>query len=84
MMSALDSASFGRGDFIFREGDSPDFMYIINSGKVEVLKDSGDGGSRAPPTMLTTLVPGQIFGESSMLEEQPRSASIRCITPVQA
>lgn len=64
------------GNFVFREGDSGSDMYIIEAGTVEVLRVAR--GS-AP---VASLGPGDFFGEMAILEDQPRFASVRALTPV--
>ncbi len=63
------------GSFIFEEGDLGTEMYIIQSGKVEILKHQSDGEQR----QLAILLQGDFFGEMSILEDLPRTASVRAI-----
>jgi CRP-like cAMP-binding protein len=60
---------YHKGEFVFREGDEGDEMYIIQSGKVAVQKVLG--GKR---TTLSVLEKGDFFGEMSILERLPRTA----------
>jgi CRP-like cAMP-binding protein len=60
------------GDFVFQEGESGGHTYIIVSGSVEVVK--GDG---ADEQIIATLEKPAYFGEMAIIENQPRSASIR-------
>ena len=66
------------GDIIFSEGDIGTEMYIIQSGTVELLKSIG-GETRT----LATLEKGDFFGEMSVLEDAPRTASARAKTDVE-
>ena len=66
------------GDIIFSEGEIGTEMYIIQSGTVELLKEIG-GDTR----VLSTLEKGDFFGEMSVLEDLPRSASARAKTDVE-
>jgi CRP-like cAMP-binding protein len=66
------------GDIIFSEGEIGTEMYIVQSGTVELLKDIG-GETR----VLATLEKGDFFGEMSVLEDVPRTASARAKTEVE-
>lgn len=59
------------GEFIFREDEIGDTMYIIWSGRVMVVK-----GDFKAPTVLGYRGVGEIIGEMALLEDQPRSASV--------
>jgi CRP-like cAMP-binding protein len=63
------------GDYVFREGDLGTEMFIVNEGQVEILKRIG-GEER----QLAVLEKGDFFGEMSLLEELPRTASARALT----
>ncbi|UCH50772.1 MAG: SLC26A/SulP transporter family protein [Chloroflexota bacterium] len=65
--------SFRRGDIIFREGDVGDGIYFILSGYVSVFTGSRD-------YRLATFADGVFFGEMSILEDKPRSATVRAET----
>jgi CRP-like cAMP-binding protein len=61
---------FGPGDRIFTEGDVGATMYIVQSGKVRLFR-SLDGQNR----VLGVMEKGDFFGEMSILEGLPRTAS---------
>ncbi|MEE8554634.1 MAG: FAD-dependent oxidoreductase, partial [bacterium] len=69
---------FEAGDVVFREGERGDSAYIIRSGEVEVVKGFGDGARR-----VATMSAGECFGEIALLSDVPRTATIRCISPVE-
>jgi len=63
-------AQFPKGHVLFREGDAGKEMYVIVSGKVTISKRVRD-----QEKILVTLPPGEFFGEMSILNNKPRSAS---------
>jgi nucleotide-binding universal stress UspA family protein len=63
------------GELIVREGDTATGCFIIASGQVEVVK----GEHSAHPTVLTTLGAGEFFGEMAVIDDHPRSASVRAL-----
>ena len=63
---------FTDGQIIVREGEASREMYIIQRGRVEVVK-----WLRGRPVVLATLERGSFFGEMSLLESQPRNAMVR-------
>lgn len=69
--------SLDADEIVCREGDEPDSLYVILSGQVRVYKQDRHG-EELP---LNTLGPADFFGEMGMLDNQPRSASVACITP---
>ncbi len=71
---------FAAGETIFRQGDPADYIYTIISGEVEVVREDHDQGE----TVLNRLGPGQYFGEMAVVNNTPRNATIRALTPVEA
>jgi len=65
---------FTDGEVIFAEGDTSTEMYVVRAGKVEISKHVG-GHSIG----LAVLDRGSFFGEMSLLEGLPRSATARAI-----
>jgi CRP-like cAMP-binding protein len=63
------------GDFVFHEGDTGNEAYIIVSGSVEVVKID-----EKEETIIATLEKPDYFGEMAIIENQPRSASIKAKT----
>lgn len=59
------------GTTIFSENEPGDDFFIILSGEVEIVKDTPMGGRQ----MLAVLEPGSFFGEMSILDGSPRSAT---------
>ncbi|MAZ66622.1 MAG: cyclic nucleotide-binding protein [Kangiellaceae bacterium] len=68
-----------RGECFFREGDSAASMFVLGYGDVVVLKRWQDNDY-----VLGHLQPGDCFGEMSLIDFQPRSATIRAEVPSQA
>ena len=57
---------------VLTEGEMGDSLYMIQSGKVKVFIGDEDGRE----IILKILGPGDFFGEMSMIDKQPRSASV--------
>lgn len=65
---------YENGDLIFSEGDHGREMFIVQTGAVEIRKNTANG-----QVVLALLKQGEFFGEMSLLESQPRSASAYAI-----
>jgi CRP-like cAMP-binding protein len=65
----LTERDMSRGTIIFHEGDCNQELYLIVSGKVDIVKHFG-----ATPRTLATLQAGDFFGEMAIFEDRPRSA----------
>jgi voltage-gated potassium channel len=72
LLMHLKPIIFTPGDYVFRTGDIGDSMYFINNGHVEVVSSDGK-------TIYATLSPGGYFGETALLMNQPRNASVRAV-----
>jgi MFS family permease len=67
----LEPVSVAAGRIVFTQNDVGDRFYVIEDGTVEVL---GDG------VQVTTLGPGEVFGEIALLRRVPRTATVRART----
>ena len=63
--------SFMPGEFIFWEGDAPDWFYIVREGKIKVLKHSSLGKE----FIIAFFSPGEMFGEVAVFENKSYPAS---------
>jgi CRP/FNR family transcriptional regulator, cyclic AMP receptor protein len=61
---------YAAGCTLFREGDAGDFMYVIQTGAVEIRRSVGD-----VERVLAVLPPGEFFGEMALVNARPRSAT---------
>jgi len=66
-----------QGEFVFKEGDSGDSIYIINNGEVEIISRDRRGNDVA----LATLKEGDFFGEFGFFSNARREASVRAKSP---
>lgn len=64
------SRSFGAGEIVFLAGSLGRCMYVIVEGEVEIRSPESEGA-----VLLTTLGPGQLFGEIALVDGGVRSAS---------
>jgi CRP-like cAMP-binding protein len=60
---------------VFKEGDKGDALYIIKTGKVNILKRNSAGVD----SVLVSLGKGAVIGDMAIIDEQPRSASVATI-----
>jgi CRP-like cAMP-binding protein len=65
------------GHIVFREGDAAHCLYVLLEGEVEVVKKSRG----AVEHRVAILGPTDCFGEMSLIDVQPRSATVRAIAP---
>ncbi len=80
-LSALAfEVSFAEGQWIFRETDVGELVYLIKEGKV-ALSISVPGQGRKS---ILTLGPGQILGWSSLFPSGRKTANARTVTPTRA
>ncbi|HYH62566.1 MAG TPA: patatin-like phospholipase family protein [Solirubrobacterales bacterium] len=63
--------SLTAGDWLFHEGDDAESLFVIRSGRMEVV-DEGP-----PETLIRVLRRGQVLGELALLQAGTRSASVR-------
>ncbi len=73
------AVTFDAGDIIFCEYEPGDTFYLIQSGRVQIIKIMDDIEKN-----IDILHPGEIFGEMAILEEAPRSASAIALDAVKA
>ena len=64
-------------DFVFREGDPGDDLYVIAHGTASVYRVDGEKSTR-----LVTFGEGTVFGEMALLDAKPRSASVQADGPL--
>ncbi len=67
--------SFMPNEFIFWDGDAPEWFYIIAEGKVKVLKHSSLGRE----FVIAFFGPGEMFGEVAVFENKPYPASAQAV-----
>jgi len=76
LSDSLSETRINRGDVLFSEGDSGDRLYFVTEGKVKLGRSSSDGREN----LLAILGPGQMFGELSLFDPGPRSATVTAVT----
>jgi CRP/FNR family cyclic AMP-dependent transcriptional regulator len=64
------------GEYVFKEGDSGDYVCFVVDGSLDVLKRSETGSS----AVIATLNRGRSIGEMSVVDEFPRSATVKART----
>ena len=74
----MQAAAFKAGDTIISEGDEGDTAFFIVAGSVEVIVGRG-----ADAKSVGVLGEGEVFGEMSLIEPGPRSATVKAITDVE-
>ena len=64
-----------RGDMLFREGDDPDELFVVVSGRIAIANKSIDGRE----SMVALMEEGDLFGEMGLFDGRGRSAEARAL-----
>jgi len=75
----MDLFKYSEGQAVFVYGDPGHALYIMRSGEVEIFVTNDQGEK----LVLETAKPGDIFGEISLLDDGPRTASVSAINDVE-
>ncbi|MGE5478733.1 MAG: SLC26A/SulP transporter family protein [Bacteroidales bacterium] len=78
LRSAMTRLDLAAGQVVFTQGEMPDAVYFVTSGKVEVSINL-PGTDRK--LRVQTLSRGSIFGEMAVLDPKPRSATVTALEP---
>jgi CRP-like cAMP-binding protein len=65
-----------KGHTLFKEGDAGDRLFVVVEGKLKLGTSSGDGRDN----LLSILGPGDMFGELSLFDPGPRTATATAVT----
>jgi CRP/FNR family cyclic AMP-dependent transcriptional regulator len=76
LFQALAMRNYQAGELLFKEGDVGRALFILESGEIEITR-AIDGKTER----LALLGPGGYFGEMSLLDDLPRTASARALVP---
>jgi CRP/FNR family transcriptional regulator len=76
LASVLTTRDVVRGHVVFSEGDTGDRLFVVLDGKVKISRAAADGREN----LLTVLGPGEMFGELSLFDPGPRTATATAVT----
>jgi CRP/FNR family transcriptional regulator, cyclic AMP receptor protein len=77
--SSAHEKNLVRGDVLFKEGDVPDALYIVLSGRIAIAIDNKPLDSRE--SVVALMVDGDLFGDLALLDGGARSALARALEP---
>jgi CRP-like cAMP-binding protein len=72
IVAVAQESGFQAGQIIVTQGTPGQAFYLILSGRVEIIRDGQSLGAFGP---------GDFFGEMSLLDQAPRSATIKALEP---
>ena len=76
LRTSMNLVKLRKGQSLFKEGDDGDHLYVVSSGKVQLGTKSVDGREN----LLMILGPGDMFGELSLFDSGPRTATAIAVT----
>jgi CRP-like cAMP-binding protein len=72
----MNERTAGHGEWLCHTGDKGDELYIIHTGNVQVIRETGP-----EEAIVYTAGPGEVLGEMSVLGHIPRTAGLRVMGP---
>lgn len=78
VIDAMSEVKANTGDFVIKQGDQGDCLYVVDQGTLTCTKVFPD---KTDPTYLRKYTSGEAFGELSLLYNAPRAASITADGP---
>ncbi len=79
LIAQMTTTHMERGDILFHEGDPGDRLYVLGEGKIKLGQSSPDGREN----ILAVLGPGEMFGELSLFDPGPRTATATAVAETQ-
>lgn len=79
LLDQARSVTVRAGEFFFREGDQATGMFVLEAGRVAVMREW-----RGDHLLLRHLGPGDCFGEMALMDLMPRSASVQAVSDCSA
>jgi CRP/FNR family transcriptional regulator len=76
LRSCMNEVKVARGRTLFNEGDPGDRLYVVTEGKIKLGRTAADGREN----LLAILGPGEMFGELSLFDPGPRTATATAVT----
>jgi CRP/FNR family cyclic AMP-dependent transcriptional regulator len=75
LRASMTGVKLSRGQILFKEGDAGDQLFVVVNGKLKLGTSSNDGREN----LLSILGPGDMFGELSLFDPGPRTATATAI-----
>ena len=76
LRSSMVTLKLNKGQVLFKEGQEGDRLYVIVHGKIKLGTTSSDGREN----LLSILGPGEMFGELSLFDPEPRTSTATAVT----
>lgn len=67
----MQKLTYAPGDVIYREGDASQAVYLIKSGRINIVDTYPETGN----VVAKSLGPGRVFGEVELIDRRPRSST---------
>jgi CRP/FNR family transcriptional regulator, cyclic AMP receptor protein len=74
--TSMSETTLHRGELLFSEGEPGDTLYVIADGKLKLGRSAADGREN----LIAVLGPGEMFGELSLFDPGPRTATATALT----
>lgn len=74
---AAENRALRRGDVLFAEGDDPDYLFVVVSGRIALANKSIDGRE----SVVALMEAGDVFGEMPLFDGLGRSTEARALEP---
>jgi CRP/FNR family transcriptional regulator len=76
LQAGVSIVELSRGERLFEEGASGNQLYVVLDGKIKLTRAAADGREN----LLSVVGPGEMFGELSLFDPRPRTASAIAVT----
>jgi CRP-like cAMP-binding protein len=76
LAALVNIRNFSDGEVLVPAGSSDNHLHVVIAGRIEVVHTSGQG-----PSVLARLGPGDLVGELSFMDDEPRYASLIAAGP---
>jgi CRP-like cAMP-binding protein len=79
MLGMMEPQTVAAGSILFRKSDPGDTMYVLTRGSLRIFTTDAEGNELT----LADYAPVRLFGDFSMLDGKPRSASAQAVTEIE-